>query len=82
MIIQVLPQAFFEIETKTVAVMEKATGVEDNIKEKEGKENKAGSVNNFNFTSITDDPAHPLHYHAPLILPPAKDVTTPPPNFC
>lgn len=62
--------------------MEKAKGVEDNIKEKEGKDNKVAALHTFNFSRIADDPAHALNYHAPLILPPVKDVTTPPPNFC
>lgn len=82
MFMQVLPQSLFKGEAKTVAVIEKAKGVEDNIKEKEGKENKVAAVYTFNFFSIVEDPAHVLHYHAPLILFPAKDVTTPPPNFC
>ena len=82
MIIQVRPQSFYEGETKTVAVMEKAKGVEDNIKEKEGKENKVAAVHTFNFSRIAEDPALPLHYHSSLVLSPAKDVTTPPPNLC
>jgi hypothetical protein len=82
MIIQVLPQSLFELETKAVVMVDKEMESKDNLKEKESKENKIAALYSCDFMSIADDPAHVLHYHAHLILSLEKEVATPPPNFC
>jgi hypothetical protein len=82
MIIQVLPQSLFELETKAVVMVDKEMESKDNLKEKESKENKSAALYTYDFTNIADDSAHILHYHAPLILSTEKEVATPPPDFC